>query len=62
MQLLDVPPSEEKGGYVIKASTGKMPESEKRHQRPHPVVDKVLFVSFAFDLERMGSKGERTLF
>lgn len=55
MQLLDVPPSEEKGGYVIKASTGKM-------QRPHPVVDKVLFVSFAFDLERMGSKGERTLF
>lgn len=25
MQLLDVPPGEESGGYVIKASAGKMP-------------------------------------
>lgn len=48
MQLLDVPPSEEKGGYVIKASTGKMPESGKHDERPHPGFDKVLFVSFCF--------------
>lgn len=48
MQLLDVPPSEEKGGYTIKASAGKIPELGKRDERPHPVFDKVLFVSPCF--------------
>lgn len=33
MQLLDVPPGEESGGYVIKASAGKMPESASDERR-----------------------------
>lgn len=47
MQLLDVPPSE-KGGYMIKASAGNIPELGKCDERPHPVFDKVLFVSPCF--------------
>jgi hypothetical protein len=48
MQLLDVPPGEESGGYMIKASAGKIPGLASLMKGHILVLIKSTFLSFCF--------------